>query len=233
VSWRPVCRADQVPVERGICALVDGQQVALFRTADGELFALSNQDPFSGAMVLSRGIVGSTVLTDYFPTGAVPIDRYNTDNLTMMRGPNAILFGIGSPSGVVGASTKRAQLNTQLAPAFVEGDVAQIRQVLMNLITNASDALGEGNGEIRVPDDSPSALVSAINPIVLVDLAAGALAGSIKTGVPDKLGPIPVTRYAASFDIEKTFGFRCTPFRDAIRETFAHPVYSRYVVERA
>ena len=34
-------------------------------------------------------------------------------------------------------------------------------------------------------------------------------------------------------DIEKTFGFRCTPFRDAIRETFAHPVYSRYVVERA
>ena len=58
MSWRPVCRTDQVPVERGICALVDGQQVALFRTADGELFALGNQDPFSGAMVLSRGIVG-------------------------------------------------------------------------------------------------------------------------------------------------------------------------------
>ena len=58
MSWRPICRADQIPVERGICALVDGQQVALFRTADGELFALNNQDPFSGAMVLSRGIVG-------------------------------------------------------------------------------------------------------------------------------------------------------------------------------
>lgn len=74
----------------------------------GDVF--NNSQWFSSSYV-SRGIVGSTVLTDYFPTGAVPIDRYNTDNLTMMRGPNAILFGIGSPSGVVGASTKRAQLS--------------------------------------------------------------------------------------------------------------------------
>ncbi len=72
--------------------------------------AFNNSQWFSTSYV-SRGIVGSTVLTDYFPTGAVPIDRYNTDNLTMMRGPNAILFGIGSPSGVVGSSSKRAQLN--------------------------------------------------------------------------------------------------------------------------
>jgi nucleoside-diphosphate-sugar epimerase len=33
-------------------------------------------------------------------------------------------------------------------------------------------------------------------------------------------------------DIEKTFGFKPTPFRDGIRETFCHPVYSKYVVER-
>jgi nitrite reductase (NADH) small subunit len=58
-GWQPVCRLDQVPVERGVCALVDGRQVALFRTASGHLHAVGNQDPFSGAMVLSRGIVGS------------------------------------------------------------------------------------------------------------------------------------------------------------------------------
>ena len=58
MSWQTVCTVDQIPVERGVCALVDGQQVALFRSGDGTLFALSNQDPFSGAMVLSRGIVG-------------------------------------------------------------------------------------------------------------------------------------------------------------------------------
>jgi nitrite reductase (NADH) small subunit len=58
-AFRPVCRLDQVPVERGVAALVDGEQVALFRTTDGTVHALGNRDPFSGAMVLSRGIVGS------------------------------------------------------------------------------------------------------------------------------------------------------------------------------
>lgn len=54
-----VCRyADLLP-ERGVAALVDGRQVALFRTHDGEVFALDNRDPFSGANVLSRGIVDS------------------------------------------------------------------------------------------------------------------------------------------------------------------------------
>jgi uncharacterized protein YbjT (DUF2867 family) len=33
-------------------------------------------------------------------------------------------------------------------------------------------------------------------------------------------------------DIEKAFGFQPTPFANGIRETFCHPVYSRYVVER-
>lgn len=71
----------------------------------------SNASQWFSSSYISRGIVGSTVLIDFFPTGSVPIDRYNTENLTMMRGPNAILFGIGSPSGIVGASTKRALLN--------------------------------------------------------------------------------------------------------------------------
>ena len=33
--------------------------MAVFRTHSGEVFALSNVDPFSDASVLSRGIVGS------------------------------------------------------------------------------------------------------------------------------------------------------------------------------
>ena len=54
-----VCALSQVPVGRGVCALVDGQQVAVFRLGSGALYAVGNRDPFSGAMVLSRGIVGS------------------------------------------------------------------------------------------------------------------------------------------------------------------------------
>ena len=59
MSWRTVCPASRIPSERGVCALLDGHQVALFRTAAGTLHALDNRDPLSGAMVLSRGIVGT------------------------------------------------------------------------------------------------------------------------------------------------------------------------------
>ncbi|MGH4010537.1 MAG: nitrite reductase small subunit NirD [Pseudonocardiaceae bacterium] len=56
--WTPVCRYADIIPERGVAALVDGVAVAVFRTHDGALFALSNVDPFSSASVLSRGIVG-------------------------------------------------------------------------------------------------------------------------------------------------------------------------------
>ncbi len=59
ITWIDICAVDDLVPDRGVAALVNGQQVALFRTApEGELFALSNYDPFSGANVLSRGIVG-------------------------------------------------------------------------------------------------------------------------------------------------------------------------------
>lgn len=57
-AFRLICPYGRLPVDRGVAALVDGAQVAVFRTADGDLHAVSNHDPFSGANVLSRGIVG-------------------------------------------------------------------------------------------------------------------------------------------------------------------------------
>lgn len=58
-TWTDVCDFGDLMPERGACALVDGVQVAIFRTFDGELYALSNLDPFSGAFVLARGILGT------------------------------------------------------------------------------------------------------------------------------------------------------------------------------
>jgi nitrite reductase (NADH) small subunit len=55
----PVCAFDAIEIEGGVTALVDGEAVAVFRTYDGGVFALSNFDPFSQASVLARGIVGS------------------------------------------------------------------------------------------------------------------------------------------------------------------------------
>ena len=61
-TWIDVCQLDQILPNRGVCALVDGVQVDVFRVCHGSeefLFAVSNFDPFSRAFVLSRGIVGS------------------------------------------------------------------------------------------------------------------------------------------------------------------------------
>lgn len=56
----PVCRLDDLHPDRGAAALVDGRQVALFRLADtGEVRAVSHRDPFTGANVIARGLVGS------------------------------------------------------------------------------------------------------------------------------------------------------------------------------
>jgi nitrite reductase (NADH) small subunit len=59
-----VCRLDQIDREGGVAALVDGEAVAVFRTHDDVVYALSNYDPFSNASVLSRGIVGTRTLDD-------------------------------------------------------------------------------------------------------------------------------------------------------------------------
>ncbi|HVT68738.1 MAG TPA: nitrite reductase small subunit NirD [Trebonia sp.] len=75
-GWVPVCRYEDLTPERGVCALVQGRQVAVFRLAEGELAAISNWDPFSRAGVLSRGIVGSRGSR---PTVATPLHKQTFD----------------------------------------------------------------------------------------------------------------------------------------------------------
>ncbi|HLL66097.1 MAG TPA: nitrite reductase small subunit NirD [Micromonosporaceae bacterium] len=59
MRWAPICPYPRLEPERGVAALVDGAQVALFRLFDGSVHAIANVDPVSGAAVLSRGIVGT------------------------------------------------------------------------------------------------------------------------------------------------------------------------------
>jgi nitrite reductase (NADH) small subunit len=57
-QWAAVCPLDDIVPNSGVCALIGGRQVAVFRVSDDRVYALSNHDPFSKANVLSRGIVG-------------------------------------------------------------------------------------------------------------------------------------------------------------------------------
>jgi len=52
-----VCCLDDIVPDTGVCVLVGGEQVAVFRI-HRQVHAIGNRDPFSGASVLSRGIVG-------------------------------------------------------------------------------------------------------------------------------------------------------------------------------
>ena len=59
LPWTAVCAADDILPNTGVCALVAGRHVAVFRIGDDRFHAIDNVDPQSGASVLSRGLVGS------------------------------------------------------------------------------------------------------------------------------------------------------------------------------
>lgn len=59
-DWLAVCDRSLLTPGRGVAALLpDGRQVALFVDRSGRTYAIDNRDPFTGAYVLSRGLVGS------------------------------------------------------------------------------------------------------------------------------------------------------------------------------
>ena len=72
-DWVAVCTKKQLIPERGVAVLVRDQQVALFLvTAAGSrpgaavefVYAVGHRDPFAGANVIARGIVGSVAQGD-------------------------------------------------------------------------------------------------------------------------------------------------------------------------
>ena len=59
-EWITACNEDDLVIGSGVCVLLKGRQVALFRPGkDQAVYAISNHDPFSEANILSRGIIGS------------------------------------------------------------------------------------------------------------------------------------------------------------------------------
>lgn len=57
-NWQAVCQVSDLSNNIGVCALLDEQQVAIFKLSNGDIFAIDNYDPFSNVNVLSRGICG-------------------------------------------------------------------------------------------------------------------------------------------------------------------------------
>ncbi|ANY05923.1 nitrite reductase small subunit NirD [Pseudonocardia sp. HH130630-07] len=71
-AWLTVCPLERLWIDRGAAALVGDTQVALFRRAGDAVYALGNIDPFTGAAVMSRGLLGDRAGE---PTVATPVHK--------------------------------------------------------------------------------------------------------------------------------------------------------------
>jgi nitrite reductase (NADH) small subunit len=61
-NWITVCSDTDLVTNSGVCALLNEQQIALFKlkvNSDEQIFAVSNWDPIGKANVLYRGLLGS------------------------------------------------------------------------------------------------------------------------------------------------------------------------------
>ena len=111
LGWARVCRLDDLTPGRGAAARVGGRQVAVFRLPTGDtapaVFALDNRDPFSGAHVLSRGIIGDAA---GIPKVASPVYKQGFDlrtgaclddpTVAVPAYPVRVATRVGSRSGV-------------------------------------------------------------------------------------------------------------------------------------
>jgi outer membrane receptor protein involved in Fe transport len=64
-----------------------------------------------------RGLASADNTIDFFLTD-VPWDAYNVERVELQRGPNSILFGLGSPAGIINAGTKQAGFKTRGSISF-------------------------------------------------------------------------------------------------------------------
>ncbi len=100
-SWVAVCRLDDLEECWGEAALVDGQQIALFRLPGDTLHAVGNIDPRTRAAVMARGIVGSRGVA---PTIASPLHKEVYDLATgscLSGGEGLRTYPVRCVSGVV------------------------------------------------------------------------------------------------------------------------------------
>jgi iron complex outermembrane recepter protein len=64
----------------------------------------------TGTPFVVRGFTATTLTNNFFTT-RVKVDNYNTETVTQSRGPNSLLFGLGSVGGGIDATPKVGRFN--------------------------------------------------------------------------------------------------------------------------
>ncbi len=94
-----------------------------------------------------RGLAAADNTRDFFITD-IPWDSYNVDRIDIQRGPNAILFGLGSPAGIVNATTRNAEFRDKHEVQFRVGSYGSTRsaidlnqEIIKNVLAVRLDAM--------------------------------------------------------------------------------------------
>jgi nitrite reductase (NADH) small subunit len=94
----------------GEAALIAGRQVALFRTVSGEVYAVAQEDPATGAYVMARGITGSRGSR---PTLASPLHKE--------------VYDLGTGECLGGAPELRLQtFGTRIVGGYIEVELLEL-----------------------------------------------------------------------------------------------------------
>lgn len=101
-----------------------------------------------------RALASATRTRDFFPS-VIPADSYNFTTVTMSRGPNAILAGIGAPGGVIDVSLRQANFrdDTRLVYRYGKhgtqrGELHWNKEIFKDRFAVRLDAMAE-NEEFR------------------------------------------------------------------------------------
>ena len=73
-----------------------------------------------------RGLAAAENTRDFFSTD-IPWDSFNVERVDIQRGPNAIMFGLGSPAGMINASVNNATFRTAGLAEFRFGSFGSVR----------------------------------------------------------------------------------------------------------
>ncbi len=95
-----------------------------------------------------RGLAAADNARDFYVTD-IPWDFYNVERIDIQRGPNSILFGLGSPAGIVNASMRNAEFRNSGEAAVrigsygtARGSLDLNRQLIPRSLAFRFDALG-------------------------------------------------------------------------------------------
>lgn len=59
LNWTAACKVGDILPGTGVCALLEGRHIGVFRIGKDRFYAIDNIDPRTGVSVLSRGLVGN------------------------------------------------------------------------------------------------------------------------------------------------------------------------------